>query len=710
MAPWFAQLIQMSITGSYCILVILLARLLLRKVPALYSYALWSIVLFRLICPITFESPFSFIPADTQQIRLTQAATEASIPDMRGTFQASSELPMPMSQQQTSDVNVSPQGMKTPAQTPAAFTEPVVGTVASNPWMKTIQYLWLVGTGVMIIHSIAAAIRLKRSLKSAQHLSANLYQSERITTPFVIGLLKPRIYLPAGLQEQEKIYIIKHEQVHIRRLDHLIKPAAFAVLCLHWFNPLVWLAFYLMSEDMEKSCDESVIRQLGSGIKQDYSLSLLGLSSGRRFTYRTPLAFGENGTKGRIRNILQYRKPAFWVVLLCVAGIASLGAGLLGNPRQQADTVEHTERAYAQQFIDTIAASYQKPVPELSFKESVITKLEQIGEYDTLLDNPVALWALEYRLKPENTELLKQFGDVAIEDGMLTEEGGMGKPMLVFSYRDSVPDYLGVIRSGEHDMSNPAGQETALRVFLEGKGQLAHETFSGQHVLVQFPLTTGKTSQLLLSQPVKQGDEGIWTVERWKDTNGNEYYHTPQTEKTLEVYYADLQSGAEQGKAASLFDPVEVAVRYIKTDLGQPVSRDKLVVNYEATAADFAVTPESRLTGYVTGLAMNTDSLNFDQVEWLTLADAERFAALNIKADDLPGGFYILNKYEINDPYKVTPETEYKLVNREQTGTYTSVSKQEFIRYFGQFTDFAPPCTITISKGTVNSITEVYVP
>ncbi|WP_405112255.1 M56 family metallopeptidase [Paenibacillus sp. FSL K6-1217] len=710
MEPWFAQLIQMSITGSYCILVVILARLLLRKIPALFSYALWSIVLFRLICPFSFESPISFIPADTQRIPLTPAAAEASIPDMRGAFQASSELQVPKPQRQTSDAGTPTQGMKTPAQTPAASTEPAAGTFASNPWMKTIQYLWLVGTGVMIIHSIVATIRLKRSLKSAQHISGNLYQSKQITTPFVIGLLKPRIYLPAGLQEQEKTYIIKHEQVHIRRLDHLIKPVAFAVLCLHWFNPLVWLAFYLMSEDMEKSCDESVIRQLGSGIKQDYSLSLLALSSGRRFTYRSPLAFGENGTKGRIRNILQYRKPAFWVVLLCIAGISSLGVGLLGNPKQQAESVEHTAREYAQQFINTVITSYSTRVPDLTFKEPVITKWEQIGEYDKLLDIPVSLWALEYRLKPENTDLLKQLGDVSVEEGMLTEEGGMGKPMLVFSYKDSVADYLGVIRDGEHDMTSPAGQEMALRVFLEEKGQLPHETFSGQHVLVQFPLTTGETSQLLLSQPVKQGDAGIWTVERWKDTNGNEYYHTPQTEKTLEAYYADQQSGAEQGKDASLFDPVEVAVQYIKTDLGQPVSRDKLVVNYEATSADFAVTPESRLTGYVTGLAMNTDSLDFDQVEWLTLADADRFAALNIKADDLPGGFYILNKYEINDPYKVTPETEYKLVNREQPGTYTSVSKQDFIRYFGQLTDLAPPCTITISKGTVNSITEVYLP
>lgn len=231
--------------------------------------------------------------------------------------------------------------------------------------------------------------------------------------------------------------------MHIRRFDHIIKPLAYAVLCIHWFNPLVWLAFFLMSEDMEKSCDESVIRQLGSGIKQDYSLSLLALSTGRRFTYGSPLAFGESGTKGRIRNILHYRKPAFWVVLLCIAGTAGISVGLLGNPRQQA---EFTERDYAEQYIKANIASYQRAVPDLTFENSTITTFERIGEFDHLLDTPVQLWALEYRLKPDDADKLMQLGNINIEDGMLTEDGSMGKPILVFSYQDSIPEYLG--RSG----------------------------------------------------------------------------------------------------------------------------------------------------------------------------------------------------------------------------------------------------------------------
>nr|WP_274528381.1 M56 family metallopeptidase [Paenibacillus piscarius] len=460
----FADLLQMSITGSLCILVVISARLLLRKAPTIYSYALWSIVLFRLICPFTFESPLSFIPADALRLPLT--ASQAAIPEFPGTFQA------PLVQ-----------ALEPAVQTPAASGEAAGSPDSSSLWVKVIQYVWLAGMGVMIMHSVFAIIRLKRDLKDAVHISGNLYETGRISTPFVMGVLKPRIYLPAGLQEQEKVYIIKHEQVHIRRLDPLIKLIAFAVLCVHWLNPLVWLAYYLMCEDMEKSCDESVIRQLGSGIKQDYSLSLLALSSGRRFSYRTPLAFGEHGTKGRIRNILHYRKPGVWTILLCITAVAALAAGLLGNPKRQAD---QAEREYARQFIES---------------------------------------------------------------------------------------------------------------------------------------ATG-----------------------------------------------------------------------------------------EAATEDFNAAPESRLTGYVTGLAIETETLSFDQVEWLTMEDSDRFAALNISEEDLPGGFYILNKYEINDPYKVTAETEYKLIDREQPGSLKSVSKQEFIAYFKPLAGNAPPCTITVRNGTVTSITEVYVP
>jgi len=574
---------------------------------------------------------------------------------------------------------------------------------ATNIWFEMGQYTWLFGIALLLAYSIVTTVRLNRKLKNATPIDENIYEKKGITTPFVFGVLRPKIYLPIGLYDKEKAYIVKHEQVHIKRLDHVIKPLAFAVLCIHWFNPLVWLAFFLMCDDMEKSCDESVIRQLGHGIKKDYSTSLLSLSTGKRFIGGSPLAFGESSTKGRIVNILNYKKPAFWVVIVAIIAVAALCVGLISNPRKADLTVQD----YAEQFMEKRITDLEN----VNIVDSKITKFEKIAAFDKLLPTPLEIWVLEYRLKPDDPN--KVIIPEGMSNGLITEEGAMGKPMLVFSYENSTPRYLGVIRSGENDMTTKSGQEIALRVFLEGHGQLPHETYKGNHILVKFSLSTGETSQLLLSQPVVQGDSGVWCVERWKDTNGNEYYNTPHTELSIADYYAQLQSQADQGETASLLDPLQVALQFINKELGQPVSKDELVANYAASAKDFAITPESTLLGYVLNLNMNSDSFDFDNVEWLTLKDSARLKNLNINPDeDMPSGFYILNKYTYTDPLKVTGETTYILLDPEngETNKTKIVSKQEFIKYLEQNPDSAALCTITSKDGYVTSIAEKYLP
>ncbi len=185
--------------------------------------------------------------------------------------------------------------------------------------------------------------------------------------------------------------------MHIHRYDHIIKPLAFAVLCIHWFNPVVWLAFYLMCDDMEKSCDESVIRQMGSGIKKEYSISHLSLSTGRRFIGGSPLAFGESNTKGRIKNILNYKKPAFWVVLVAIFVVAALCVGLISNPKNESLTVKD----YTEQFMDQNITSYENRT-DIKIINSPITRLEKKASLDDILATPLEIWSLEYRLKPDD--------------------------------------------------------------------------------------------------------------------------------------------------------------------------------------------------------------------------------------------------------------------------------------------------------------------
>ena len=198
-------------------------------------------------------------------------------------------------------------------------------------WINIGETLWMIGVLVLLIYSLVDLLRLKRKLKNAVYDRDNIYLLNGVDTPFVLGIIRPKIYLPMLLSESEKGYILLHEQIHIRRFDHVFRIIGYLALCIHWFNPLVWIAYFESGKDMEMSCDEAVIRKLGVGVKKEYSSSLLSLTIGRRTLKANPLAFGEGDTKNRIKNVMNYKKPVFWVIIIAVIGIAVLSFGLLSN-------------------------------------------------------------------------------------------------------------------------------------------------------------------------------------------------------------------------------------------------------------------------------------------------------------------------------------------------------------------------------------------
>ncbi|MEG1396321.1 MAG: M56 family metallopeptidase, partial [Oscillospiraceae bacterium] len=307
----FLQVLNMSVTGGMVILFVLIARLLLKKAPKIFSYALWSVVLFRLCCPFSFESAMSLLPYKTgitpAGILYTQTpGVDVGIPAVSAAINAA--LPVPNLGDSVNPMQI------------------VVAVAA---------VIWLVGIVALLIYSVVSLLKLRRRLKDAVHESGNIYTSPSLTSPFVMGLFSPKIYLPASLTAREKDYILLHEQTHIKRLDHAVKLFCFFVLCVHWFNPLVWVAFFLCGRDMELSCDEAVIKKLGSDVKKDYSTSLLTLATGRRIVGGTPLAFGEGDTKSRIKNVLNYKKPAFWVIVVSVIAVVAIGVGLMANPKEK---------------------------------------------------------------------------------------------------------------------------------------------------------------------------------------------------------------------------------------------------------------------------------------------------------------------------------------------------------------------------------------
>jgi len=323
---FFPTLLNMSLTAGVAILFVMLLRVFLRKSPKVISYALWAVVLFRLLCPVAVPSGFSLFNlfgTPAAQSDVLGSSMEYVPVDIVHTEYPKVAIPVPGVSETINEVL--PQGEE------QLRADPLEGPV----FIAT--YVWIAGVLAMAAYSAVSCIRLKRSLLASVSLRENIRLADEIVSPFVMGLIRPQIYLPSSLEERERDYIILHEQHHIRRLDHIVKALAFAALCIHWFNPLVWLAFVLAGKDMEMSCDEAVIRKLGDSVRADYSASLLGLATGRRVIAGMPLAFGEGNTKSRIKNLANWRKPAFWVVLLSIVACIVLAVGLLTNPASDED-------------------------------------------------------------------------------------------------------------------------------------------------------------------------------------------------------------------------------------------------------------------------------------------------------------------------------------------------------------------------------------
>ncbi|MBP3389180.1 MAG: hypothetical protein J6K98_04810 [Clostridia bacterium] len=326
----FLQILNMGFTASFVIVAVLLLRLLLKKAPRRFSYLLWAVVLLRLVCPFTLESaaslirinptplPSDIVTTDTPRVETGLPAVDAAVNEVLAERYPETETITPTP---APDI---------PAVTPSVPADPVTDTTRNflaTP-LQTAAWVWLVGIVAMVVYSVMSLLRLRRRLVGAMRLKDNLWLADRIDTPFVLGLFRPRIYLPSSVREEERGYILLHEQTHIRCGDHIVRLIAFAVLAVYWFHPLVWVAFVLSMRDMEMACDESVLKTLGPDIRAAYSQTLLSFATGRRIA-ATPLAFGEGDPKGRIHNILHYKKPTLWVIIVgviacCVAAVCLL--------------------------------------------------------------------------------------------------------------------------------------------------------------------------------------------------------------------------------------------------------------------------------------------------------------------------------------------------------------------------------------------------
>ncbi|MGE4354377.1 MAG: M56 family metallopeptidase [Oscillospiraceae bacterium] len=323
----FINFLNMSITAGYVVVAVILLRLLLKKAPRWISCALWALVGLRLVLPFSFESVLSLIPSSgtvtTDILYSAKPAISSGIPAVN------------------SVINPVLAGSLSPASAGSANPMQLV--------MSAAGIVWLAGMLAMALYSAVTYGRLRRKLDSAILFKDNIYESDAIASPFVLGLARPRIYLPFALSETDRGYVVSHEQTHIRRKDHWIKPFGFLLLTVYWYHPLMWAAYVLLCRDIEVACDEAVVKDIGGSEKKAYSLALLGCAVKRRGIAMCPLAFGEVGIKERVKNVLNYKRPAFWIVIAAVIVCAAAAICLLSNPKENDDTAY--ENSYAEQLF-----------------------------------------------------------------------------------------------------------------------------------------------------------------------------------------------------------------------------------------------------------------------------------------------------------------------------------------------------------------------
>ena len=332
----FLKLVNLSISASWLILAVLVLRVVLKKAPKWVMPLLWGVVALRLVCLFSIESALSLIPS--AETIPSEIVTETREPVLY--------------EQATLDIVTNPT-------LPSAAEVPVgVSRQQAQVDFNIYSVLWLAGMAALLVHALVSAGKLKRKLATAILLRDNIYESEFVDSPFVFGVVKPNIYLPMHMDEGTAAYVIAHEHAHLARRDHWWKVLGYLVLALHWFNPLVWVAYLLFCRDIELACDEKVVKGLNGAARADYSQALLSCAAPKRAVAACPLAFGEGNIKTRVKSALHYKKPAFWVAAAAVLAVVIVAVCFLTNPRSERGSL-----VWAQKLNAADVASIELYVP-----------------------------------------------------------------------------------------------------------------------------------------------------------------------------------------------------------------------------------------------------------------------------------------------------------------------------------------------------------
>lgn len=524
MAEVLQKLINMSIAASWLILAVIVLRLLLKRAPKRYTLLLWAVVGLRLALPWSIESALSLIPSAAT---LPEGIMLEGAPELDTGIAALNEA-----------IN--------PGFTAAFTPEPAASANPLQVLLPIGSVIWLAGICVMLILALSSWLRLRMRMRTAVRLDGNVYESESVESPFVLGLFRPRVYLPFGLGEAERGHVLAHEREHIRRGDQVVKLLGFLLLCLHWFNPLVWLAYALLCCDIELACDERVVRGMAAGERADYSQALLDLSRPRRFVSACPLAFGEASVKSRVKSVLCYKKPAFWLIALAIVVCIGAAVCFLTDPKAAAEDTGENENErvtitaaldenFPAQVLYCAVNCTVKQVEMMSWinvERAEITDLTCYAETEGPEGETLLLFKLGARYKLAEPENVMPMGGMLIEDGWLTRVDSGGDRYMLLAREGEDWRYIGLVT--EQTVSELGGDYEAAalelyeRVYAGGvdwTSNLAVSSLYGIQFMFDFDFDWTRIEASCDTGWLQRNQEGSLSLEA-----GQELSWTPDTD------------------------------------------------------------------------------------------------------------------------------------------------------------------------------------
>ncbi len=635
MGDIFFKVLNMSITAGWLVLVVLAVRLLFRRMPKWVCCLLWGIVAVRLLVPFSIESPFSLQPS-AQPIQATAIVNG----------ELKSYLPSIDSRLSFVENRVNPALQDTFAYQEAASATPlqIVTEIAG--------VIWLAGMILLVIFAVVSAIRLHLLVREAICYRENSYLCDAVTTPFILGVLRPRIYLPSTLTEGELDYILAHENAHLKRGDHVWKTIGYLMLCVYWFNPLCWIAYLMLCKDIELACDEKVIRDMSFDDKKEYSRVLLSCATQRRFVLRCPLAFGEVGVKERVKMVLNHKKCAFGITVLAVVVCVIVAVCFLTNPvgapsDEATEVTEVTSSAAPADKTETTDSTASEINGTQTGRNAEVMEVTDETAVMDELTRVVSTVGLENAYPWDNTADLKQNADALIK--MAADDSGRY-------------EIYGI-------MSKKYGTY----------GMLLNDWVGGSENW-NFACVPWYYSGAPDEEPVL----------KWDSSGADKY--------TFDKYVFSYVSAYENGAPVWCETVLDCGYDTGHMEFMSEEASDERL-RWLGDVAE-----EMVYIGWLRG-----KSCAFDPVEWVEVP-GERADELGITEEDAPSGFYVYNESIDFDKRPVDDNCRFQVLDWENNYEPKNVTKEEMEQILEERKDLDIPYKIRIDNNYITAVTEQYIP